>query len=430
VIGAAAIIACSESSNASDRLCTPGAYVFCRCKDRNEGTKLCQPNGKDFGACDCGEPGKPPPLTPSGDSRFVPVDTPGAPSDGGVPIDDRCAGKLAVIASSDSDLFLYAAAYKGKGEWVVGKSEGPALRSAPAGALVNGALVAVWRSRYDLIAWTKFEAGQTALSPPFSVGFAITSQPPALVGKDASARLFYRAGEDVHNEGTYTPAKGWDTADTTVPSQPKIVGKSAPAAITMVAGDVIAFSGEDGTIATQSFTSGKWSDATKIEGAQGLPHEAPSLVALAGAADDALIVYQGTDLLLHWSTRETSTQKWAAPALVDTTTPSEGGPRLAAMANGRAMLVWKSVSGAPWYSVFDAAKTPRWSSPAPLLPQENISVIHAPTVVSGRCGSDATAGFVSSDGTVRVALFRDGAWTSYPVPGMTKMTFAGAGEVP
>ncbi len=22
--------------------CTPGAYVFCRCQDRSEGTKLCQ----------------------------------------------------------------------------------------------------------------------------------------------------------------------------------------------------------------------------------------------------------------------------------------------------------------------------------------------------------------------------------------------------
>lgn len=34
-----------------DRLCTPGAYVFCRCADRSEGTKLCKPDGKSFEPC-------------------------------------------------------------------------------------------------------------------------------------------------------------------------------------------------------------------------------------------------------------------------------------------------------------------------------------------------------------------------------------------
>lgn len=34
-----------------DRLCTPGAYVFCRCADRTPGTKLCKDDGKSFAAC-------------------------------------------------------------------------------------------------------------------------------------------------------------------------------------------------------------------------------------------------------------------------------------------------------------------------------------------------------------------------------------------
>lgn len=32
--------------------CTPGAYVFCRCPDRSEGTKLCRGDGT-FDACSC-----------------------------------------------------------------------------------------------------------------------------------------------------------------------------------------------------------------------------------------------------------------------------------------------------------------------------------------------------------------------------------------
>jgi cysteine-rich repeat protein len=34
-----------------DKLCTPGAFVFCRCADRAEGTKLCKTDGKSFEAC-------------------------------------------------------------------------------------------------------------------------------------------------------------------------------------------------------------------------------------------------------------------------------------------------------------------------------------------------------------------------------------------
>ena len=31
--------------------CTPGSYVFCRCSDRSEGTKLCAADGNSFGPC-------------------------------------------------------------------------------------------------------------------------------------------------------------------------------------------------------------------------------------------------------------------------------------------------------------------------------------------------------------------------------------------
>lgn len=40
---------CSSSTNASgERICTPGANVFCRCADRSQGTKLCADDGKSF----------------------------------------------------------------------------------------------------------------------------------------------------------------------------------------------------------------------------------------------------------------------------------------------------------------------------------------------------------------------------------------------
>lgn len=45
---------CSSKSDASPAAvkCTPGNYVFCRCQDREEGTKLCNEDGASFGKCE------------------------------------------------------------------------------------------------------------------------------------------------------------------------------------------------------------------------------------------------------------------------------------------------------------------------------------------------------------------------------------------
>ena len=44
---------CSSSNGATSvqRLCTPGAYVFCKCAQGGDGTKLCQEDGQGFDAC-------------------------------------------------------------------------------------------------------------------------------------------------------------------------------------------------------------------------------------------------------------------------------------------------------------------------------------------------------------------------------------------
>lgn len=44
---------CSAETKAkTEKLCTPGAYVFCRCQDRQEGAKLCNETGDGFGKCE------------------------------------------------------------------------------------------------------------------------------------------------------------------------------------------------------------------------------------------------------------------------------------------------------------------------------------------------------------------------------------------
>lgn len=44
---------CASETKATDgKVCSPGAYVFCRCQDRQEGAKLCNETGTGFGKCE------------------------------------------------------------------------------------------------------------------------------------------------------------------------------------------------------------------------------------------------------------------------------------------------------------------------------------------------------------------------------------------
>ncbi len=48
------LLACTTTATAvkEDKLCNPGNYVFCRCRDREEGAKLCKEDGQSFGPCE------------------------------------------------------------------------------------------------------------------------------------------------------------------------------------------------------------------------------------------------------------------------------------------------------------------------------------------------------------------------------------------
>jgi hypothetical protein len=46
------IAAACSSTKTEPRECTPGNYVFCRCADRSEGTKLCKESGMGFEPCE------------------------------------------------------------------------------------------------------------------------------------------------------------------------------------------------------------------------------------------------------------------------------------------------------------------------------------------------------------------------------------------
>lgn len=115
--------ACSSSSgDGAKRVCTPDAYVFCRCQDFSEGTKQCASDGMSFGECgpcyvevDTGgvDTEVPPDDTGTLDDTLTPDDTAIAPDTTSVeaapdaPADpsSACPGKvLAVDGTKDTEV--------------------------------------------------------------------------------------------------------------------------------------------------------------------------------------------------------------------------------------------------------------------------------------------------------------------------------------
>ena len=70
VVALATGAACAHSVISNERVCTPGNYVFCRCKDSSEGTKLCHADGMGFESCTaCQASDEVPPTTDSLDAE-------------------------------------------------------------------------------------------------------------------------------------------------------------------------------------------------------------------------------------------------------------------------------------------------------------------------------------------------------------------------
>jgi cysteine-rich repeat protein len=94
----------AQTLNLEDRICVPGDYVFCRCADRAEGTKLCKADAKSFEPCttnDNGEcvggevpdPRTNEPVSPDASSEQPQIDAAPPPIN---PLDE-CPGKSTAV---------------------------------------------------------------------------------------------------------------------------------------------------------------------------------------------------------------------------------------------------------------------------------------------------------------------------------------------
>jgi hypothetical protein len=156
---------------------------------------------------------------------------------------------------------------------------------------------------------------------------------------------------------------------------------------------------------------------------------APAIVALdAGGTKDELMVYSGSDLLLHVATREASNKVWNTATLFDTAA-SSSEIALGALPGGKAILVYKASNNQGYYSVW--APNAGFSPAAELVPGKNPEIASVPSITRGTCGSDATIAYAQKDGNVKILRLSGGTMSApFDVGGLTKATYVGVGELP
>ncbi len=423
---------CSAKPAADDKLCTPGAYVYCRCANRDEGTKLCKADGKSFDLCQpCPDGQEIPPEGDSGttpppeDGGITPVDSGPVPDTGALPLDAKCSGKLALLGGSDQSSDTYAAIYRGSGAFEVGKSTGPGMRSNAQISVVGTSLLAVWMGKLSSLVGAKYEVTWSA-----PVSFQSTSGPPSLTATGTQAHVVYLGLDGLFYAGTY--AGGWDAANTL--AEPTggsaIPGKSAPALASVGSSLVYAFTGSDSSL-NRALSSGSGFAAPNkiLSTAYAAP---PAMTAMNGGVKDLLAVFTGSDLALHSVTRESSNKTWNTSVLVNDTAQTNDTPTVVALPGGKAMAIWRAVSKQGFYSIFDPTKVTPWSPPAELVTGANPTLAATPVAVPAKCaGADAVIAYAQEGAGVSVLHYTNGVFSGpYPVPGMSSLTYLGVGELP
>ena len=434
LLGAFAACTTSNPSSPGAIKCTPGAYVYCRCEDRSEGTKLCRPDGVSFDACNCD--GTEPPVTPEGDAGIP--STPLEPVDAGPvtgpTIDPKCAGKLGIVAGAATDNATFVATYVGAGVFSASKSaSSPGVRGPVTIVASGSSLVATYVARLGYLGWTKLSGA--AWSAPQSLGDGTASgTSSSMTVLSGTPRLFYLGQDGRFFMGTYGSG-GWDmalsagaSAEAPGDAGPAIPGKSSPATATVGTSMTLAFAGESGALARETFVSGGWSVAAKFTNAAAFG-TVPAIAALdPGGMRDEIIVYPGQDLLLHVVTRDASTRLWSAPTLFDTAA-SATELALQGLPGGKALLVYRASNGQGYYATWTAAAG--FGPPAELVAGKNPVLAGVPSVTRGQCGSDATIAYAEKDGPVKILrLTGAGLLGPFEVGGVTNVTFVGVGELP
>jgi hypothetical protein len=352
----------------------------------------------------------------------TPVDAPADTTDAGA---DACTGAVAVVGGTvaGASTIAFGATLLQGGTWTV-SSLATNVGSPPAIAATPGGFVGAF---VDANGQLEYATSSWSWSSPAGVAGVSAKGSPSLALVGTPVHLVYQGDDGKYYHGTYSAGSGWDAADDPIGGAAKQgFGPGAPVAAN-VAGDlVIAYGGQDGFLYDETWSAGAWApDDEHATATVGLL--SPAIVALQGGTSDALIAYVATDTTIHWTSRTAGA--WSAPALVSATAFTDASPSLAALDGGRAVMAFLGTNGLPYFSLYQPASTPLWSTPA-AIGTSATTLVSPPSVAPGVCGDDAVAVLTGSAG-VAVVRYAGGAWLPPTVlPGTAGMTYASVASQP
>jgi hypothetical protein len=284
--------------------------------------------------------------------------------------------------------------------------------------------VAALRSSGNAVAGTVFTG---SWADTVALTNATTIDAPALATIQSASHLIYQDAAFKYEHRKYVSST-WDASDDPVGGGGNLqsFGAKAPAVASSGTDLVLLQGGSDNNLYDQIWTGGVWKSATQHT----VPVQntiSPTLITLS--TGDLLGVYmRQNDYKLMWTTRTGTT--WSTPALIDTNAFANDPVAMVALANGRALLVYRGSNQQPYFSAFDPLKNPQWTVPAALL-GTNPTITSVPSVAAGVCGDDALVAYTKQGGGVEFAHFSGGSFTGPDaVSGTTGTTYVAVATKP
>ena len=338
---------------------------------------------------------------------------------------DACTGTIGVLGGtvSGASTIAFAATLVPGGTWSV-SSLPSNVASPPAIAAFGGGFVAVY---VDNTGDLEFATSTWSWSSPAGVASATATGAPSLAVVGSTLHLVYQGAGSKYVHGTYTTAAGWDAADDPIGGASKQgFGPAPPVAASVGGALVIAYGGQNGSLYDETWTDGAWQPDAQHTAAT-IGTLAPAIVALDGGASDTLVLYANATGTLYFTSRSAGT--WSAPAEIEANAFTDTAPSLVALAGGRAMMTYLGTNELPYFSLYDPAATPAWTSPA-AIGAGSVTLASPPSVAPGVCGDDAVVVLTESAGVAAIR-YAGGAWLPPTVlAGTSGMTFASVASQP
>ena len=201
-----------------------------------------------------------------------------------------------------------------------------------------------------------------------------------------------------------------------------------PAAIATIGSDtIVAFAGTNGELYDQTRTGGVWGAAS----AHGLGNSvelSPALIAPTSGPSLMIVYVRSADAKIFFTTR-TGTS-WTTPSLIDASSFTADPVALAALPNGEAVLAFRGLNQAIYFSRYTPAGSPAWSPPAAFA-VPNVTTPSRPALAAGVGGVDAEMGFINAiDGKAYHARLTGTSWSAPVAVGGTQLTTVAIASAP